>query len=145
MGIVSSFCGQGPVDIAYICEPDQNISLARNRAVRNARGNYLALIDDDECPGEDWLWNMYNTIKEHNSDGVLGPVDPQYAVKPPKWILKGRLHGRKKFKTGEILRDPRDARTGMSSSRKIFSRAQRTRSIPDMAGPAERTRISSDG
>ena len=34
--------------LTYDCEPERNISLARNRAIRNATGNLIAFIDDDE-------------------------------------------------------------------------------------------------
>jgi glycosyltransferase involved in cell wall biosynthesis len=110
--IVSTFGEKSLVDITYVSEPEKNISLARNRAVQNARGIYLALIDDDEFPGEDWLLNLYNTCKMHNADGVLGPVIPQYEVEPPEWVVKGGLHCRKEFRTGTILRNSRDTRTG---------------------------------
>ena len=38
------------VVVSYYLEPEQNISLARNRAVGEAKGDYLAFIDDDELP-----------------------------------------------------------------------------------------------
>jgi len=109
---VSTFGEKTLVDITYVSEPEKNISLARNRAVQNARGSYLAFMDDDEFPGEDWLLNLYNTCKMHNADGVLGPVIPQYEVEPPEWVVKGGLHCRKEFRTGAILRNSRDTRTG---------------------------------
>ena len=108
----SMFSGRNLIDISYVSEPEQNIALARNRAVQNARGNYLAFIDDDECPAEDWIVNLYNTCKAHNADGVLGPVRPCYEVEPPEWIVKGGLHDRKEFSTGEVLRDSRYTRSG---------------------------------
>ena len=112
MCIVSSFRGKYPVDILYINEREKNIALARNLAVRNAKGNYLAFIDDDEVAEEDWLLKMHSSCKKYNADGVLGPVKPRYAIEPPGWILKGRLNDRREFKTGEILQNPRDTRTG---------------------------------
>ena len=60
--------------IIYDCEPEQNIALARNRAIRNATGNFVAFIDDDEFPEKDWLAQLYYTIKEYNADGNLGDV-----------------------------------------------------------------------
>lgn len=99
------------IDLSYVVEPEQNISLARNQAVRNSRGNFLAFIDDDEFPEEDWLLNLYNTCKEHNADGVLGPVKPHYEVEPPGWIVKGKMHEKGDFKTGDIIRKDRDTRT----------------------------------
>ncbi len=40
------------MSISYHVEPEQNIALARNRAIENASGDYVALIDDDEFPNE---------------------------------------------------------------------------------------------
>ena len=110
--IVFSFANENPTEIKFICEPEQNIAIARNRAVANAKGKYLAFIDDDEYPEKDWLLRLYRTCKEYNADGVLGPVKPLYELEPPEWITKGGLHDRKEFKTGEIIKNPRDTRTG---------------------------------
>ncbi len=49
--IVEAFQKKSSVNIDYFIEPEQNISLARNKVVGNARGNFIALIDDDEYPG----------------------------------------------------------------------------------------------
>lgn len=123
--IVSDVAEKSNVSVRYIAEPEQNIALARNCAVRNATGKYLAFIDDDEYPGESWLQNLYDTIKALNVDGVLGPVRPDYEVQPPKWLLKGGLYNRKEFNTGEILRNPRDMRTGnVLFSMRIFDRLE---------------------
>jgi succinoglycan biosynthesis protein ExoM len=123
--IVSTFGEKTPVDITYVSEPEKNISLARNRAVQNARGMYMAFIDDDESPGKDWLLNLYNTCKMHNADGVLGPVIPRYEVEPPGWVVKGGLLRRKEFRTGTILRNSRDTRTGnVLLAMRIFNRVK---------------------
>ena len=52
-----------PVRVTYLCEPKQNIALARNMAVKNAQGDYLAFIDDDELPVSDWLLQLHKAIK----------------------------------------------------------------------------------
>ncbi|MBN2107879.1 MAG: glycosyltransferase family 2 protein [Deltaproteobacteria bacterium] len=100
------------IPIEYDCEPEQNIALARNRAVRNAKGNVLAFIDDDEFPDEGWLLNFYNALLAYKADAVLGPVKPHFETAPPSWILKGRICERKSFKTGTVLRNASDTRTG---------------------------------
>jgi len=103
---------KSPVVIEYDCEPEQNIALARNRAVRNARGNLIAFIDDDEFPDTCWLLNLYRALLAYSADAVLGPVKPHFETAPPSWILKGKICERKSFKTGTVLRNASDTRTG---------------------------------
>ena len=98
--------------IAYHVEKNQNIALARNRAVKNAKGEYIAFIDDDEFPTEDWLLNLFQTYKVCKAHGILGPVKPHFNEEPPKWIIKGKILDRKSFNTGTILKRSGDTRTG---------------------------------
>jgi glycosyltransferase involved in cell wall biosynthesis len=98
--------------IAYFCEPDQNIALARNKAVQNATGDFLALIDDDEIPQQEWLLELYKSIHAYNADGVLGPVLPYFEIEPPRWVIKSKLCERESFTTGYRIENPRDTRTG---------------------------------
>ena len=89
--------------IVYDCEPKQNIALARNRAIRNACGNYIAFIDDDEFPSNKWLLSLYMDIKRYKSDGILGPVVPHFEQAPPKWVKKGRIFERPNHPTGHVM------------------------------------------
>src|SRR5262245_57259997 len=53
---IESFrCRHPALALRSFHEPVQNIARARNRAVAEARGEWLALIDDDERPGRRWL------------------------------------------------------------------------------------------
>jgi glycosyltransferase involved in cell wall biosynthesis len=99
-------------NIVYISEPERSISLARNAAVRNAKGKYIAFIDDDEFPDPDWLLNLYTTIEKYNIDGVLGPVLPHFENDPPPWIVRSKILERKSFKTGEVIPIFKYTRTG---------------------------------
>ena len=56
--IVESLARQSQISISYYLEPEQNIALARNRAVDNAQGDFIAFIDDDEFPPNDWLLKL---------------------------------------------------------------------------------------
>jgi glycosyltransferase involved in cell wall biosynthesis len=100
------------VAVAYDVEPEQNIALARNRAVRNARGSYIAFLDDDERPVENWLLLLYRTCRSQAAHGVLGPVKPEFPQTPPSWIVRGRICDRKSYATGTVIRRHSDARTG---------------------------------
>ena len=87
----------------YHVEPEQNIALARNKAVQNAKGNFIAFLDDDEYPSKEWLINLYRTCKAYDCDGVLGPVKADYPDDTPEWLVKSRICERETHPTGTIL------------------------------------------
>jgi len=91
------------IRIDYFNEPEQNIALARNKAVDNASGNYIAFIDDDEFPEPSWLLNLYKSIILYKSDGILGPVRPHYPEGCPAWLVKSNLCERLEYQTGAVL------------------------------------------
>lgn len=98
-------------NIIYDVEPVQNIALARNRAVKNAFGDFIAFMDDDEFPCSRWLLNLYKTQKKYQKAGVLGPVKPHFDGTPPKWLISSGICERPNLTTGTIL-DSRFTRTG---------------------------------
>ena len=110
-GVVSDYVRTSPVSMVYCVEPEQNIALVRNRALANARGDFIAFIDDDEFPANNWLLNLFNTCHGHKADGVLGPVKPYFEQPPPKWLIRGKFCDRPEHKTGTVL-DWRETRTG---------------------------------
>lgn len=109
--VVAHFAQNSNVPIDYSVEPEQNIPLARNRAVGNAKGDYLAFIDDDEFPVKNWLLTLVKACDDYGVDGVLGPVKRHFDEPPPGWVLKGNFYARSTFPTGTIL-DWKNGRTG---------------------------------
>ena len=109
--VVMSFRRTTLLNVRHEVEPEQNISLARNKAVLNADGEFLAFIDDDEYPAGDWLLNLFKAMLAYQGDGVLGPVIPHFQDVPPKWVLKGRMFERSRFPSGTVLK-ALDTRTG---------------------------------
>jgi glycosyltransferase involved in cell wall biosynthesis len=97
--------------VVYCVEPMQNIALARNRALKHAEGNFIAFIDDDEFPSEEWLWNLFATFSVYGAAGVLGPVRPYFLHQPPGWVVKGKFCERPTYRTGHVI-DWRQSRTG---------------------------------
>jgi len=91
-------------DITYCCEPRQNIALARNKALEQAHGDFVAFIDDDEFPVTNWLKSLLSACETYAADGVLGPVRPHFESPPPNWILKGRFCQRPEHPTGMKMR-----------------------------------------
>src|SRR5215472_2488267 len=109
--VVSDFRDNPSFRIRYWVEPCQNIALARNMAIENATGDFVALVDDDEFPAKDWLLNLFKACTEVQVDGVLGPVKRYFDEKPPKWVIRGRFYERPTGPTGSVV-DWRGARTG---------------------------------
>ncbi len=93
-----------PVSIRYCVEPRQNIALARNKAVENAEGDFIAFLDDDEFPAQDWLLNLFRACEQYQVDGVLGGVRRQFDETPPGWVAKGEFYKRPLRPTGLPVR-----------------------------------------
>ncbi len=108
--VVLDFEAASPVPIRYCVEPRQNIALARNKAIENANGDFVAFIDDDEFPIKRWLLTLFKTCNEYDVDGVLGPVNPYFDEEPPKWLVKGKFYERATYPTGLVI-DWRKGRT----------------------------------
>jgi glycosyltransferase involved in cell wall biosynthesis len=109
--VVSEFVAAFSVPVVYCLEPQRSIALARNRAVENAIGDYIAFVDDDEFPEEDWLQTLFTACDKYGVDGVLGPVKPSFEHGVPRWIVKGRFYDRPCYHTGLVL-TYRQTRTG---------------------------------
>lgn len=109
--VVEEFTAASSIRATYCVEPRQNIALARNKAVENATGDFVAFIDDDEFPTGRWLWSLFTSCITYNAAGVLGPVRPHFSHPPPSWIVKGKLAERPTYETGHVM-DWRQSRTG---------------------------------
>jgi succinoglycan biosynthesis protein ExoM len=102
--VVADFTSRFSNLMTYCVESQKNIALARNKALGNARGDFIAVIDDDEYPAPNWLCSLFNTCNSSGADGVLGPVIPYFEQEPPKWALKGGFfEKRPNYKTGYRL------------------------------------------
>ena len=109
--VVTEFAASSTIPIKYCTESQQNIPLARNKAVENAEGNLIAFIDDDEFPIKRWLLTLFEALNKYGADGVLGPVKPHFEDEPPQWVVKGKFYDRPSYPTGFVI-DWRKGRTG---------------------------------
>jgi succinoglycan biosynthesis protein ExoM len=108
---VANYANTSALAITYCVEPEQNIALARNKALEHSRGDYIAFIDDDEYPAKDWLCNLFKACRIYKVDGVLGPVRPYFEHEPPQWAIKGKFFDRPTYDTGRLM-DWTETRTG---------------------------------
>jgi succinoglycan biosynthesis protein ExoM len=109
--LVSDFAADAAIAVTYCVEPQQNISLTRNKAIANATGDFIAFIDDDEFPAKRWLLTLFEACARYGADGVLGPVKCHFDEKPPRWVIKGKFYERPTYPTGFVI-DWTKGRTG---------------------------------
>ncbi len=110
--VVTGWSNRASIELRYCVEPEKNISLARNRAVANAKGEFVAFIDDDEFAQPVWLRELFEAALKFCADGVLGPVKPFFEGTPPGWLVRSGLCVRKSFQTGAFLTNLRYMRGG---------------------------------
>jgi succinoglycan biosynthesis protein ExoM len=116
-----AFASQSAIALRYCIEPRQNISRARNKAVENAAGDFIAFIDDDEIPSEVWLLTLFDACRHYNVDGVLGPVLPQFDSAPPAWIVKGKFYQRPSYPTGFVIDWPKGRTGNVLLKKQVFA------------------------
>ncbi|MHC5833495.1 MAG: glycosyltransferase, partial [Nostoc sp.] len=73
----------GSSHLRYFLETEQGAAFARLRAVREARGQLIAFLDDDNLPAPDWLAQAYTFGLEHPQAGAWsGQIHGDFEVKP---------------------------------------------------------------
>ena len=82
--VVESFSGLHP-NVRYLRETRQGLSLARNRGYQEARGEYVAYIDDDCRVPKEWLAVAEHVICHIQPAVFCGPVFPFYQSRKPRW------------------------------------------------------------
>ena len=101
---VESFRNQAMCEVIYDVEPNQNISMARNRALGLVRADYLAFLDDDEIAPVDWLATLFATLQRYDADVVFAPVWGVLPTGAPKWAKVIPVFQRLHRTTGSIVK-----------------------------------------
>ncbi len=102
--VINNFINRFPeLNIHYIKEKRQGLSHARNTGCKNARGKYLAYIDDDAKAPKNWIINIVKTIDNIKPDILGGPIYPYYSCKKPVWF-KDEYEIRSHGETAKFLR-----------------------------------------
>ena len=89
--------------IHYAIEEEQNISLARNRSVSKARGEWVAFVDDDESVSPGWLASYWKMTENSPADGYFGPVLPAADGPVPEWFDVDAFLARARPQDGNIV------------------------------------------
>ena len=86
--VVRSHVQEHPA-VRYVLEEVPGLSQARNRAWQEARGEFVAYIDDDCKTPEQWLSVAAAIIVRYNPDLFGGPYFPYYLEPKPRWFKDG--------------------------------------------------------
>ncbi len=84
--IVAEAAALAAIPMRYLIEPIQNISRVRNRLVRDARGQWIAFIDDDEIPCRQWLTELWAVASSQPTVIAKGPVRRVFPLSAPRWL-----------------------------------------------------------
>ena len=92
-----------PIALRYFCETRSGVGFARSRCLREAKGDWIAFIDDDEWAEPQWLSDLWHCLLSGGYDGVFGPVLASFEVEPPTWLVDSGVYDRPRRPTGERL------------------------------------------
>ena len=87
--VCNEFTAQYDIPLIYDIEKQRGIPFARNHSVDMAKNDvdFIAIMDDDEVPAENWLDELMTAQKEFSADILTGPVAPHFVEKPADWLL----------------------------------------------------------
>jgi GT2 family glycosyltransferase len=86
---------EGYPRVRYVREDRPGLDVARNRAIREARGDVLAFCDDDAAPDPGWLRALLPAFRDPAVAGVTGltmPVELETAAQ--EWFERASPFGR---------------------------------------------------
>ncbi|MBR6878856.1 MAG: glycosyltransferase [Bacteroidales bacterium] len=92
------FCHDFPnVQFRMVTEPNQGLSHARNRGIKESKGDLLVYVDDDALVNPEYLQTYADFFASHpEADAAGGPIIPQYETEEPSWMS----HYTKRLLTG---------------------------------------------
>ena len=89
--MVDEFIPQFNEKLRYVFEQQQGLSFARNRGIRESRGEILVFTDDDVILDSDWIKNIKFTFDTYSADCVFGKIILLWPEKNlPKWLAIDR-------------------------------------------------------
>ena len=78
------------INFRYCVEPEQGLSAARNKGIKEAQGDLIVYIDDDALVDEWYLRTIVDFMSAHKEiDAIGGPIIPLYEdTVEPKWMTR---------------------------------------------------------
>jgi glycosyltransferase involved in cell wall biosynthesis len=83
---VEVFARSAPLVVRYVIESQLGSSYARNRAIAEARGDFIFFIDDDAIADTNWAIELLAEMDRRQLDVACGLVLPTWDISPPRWL-----------------------------------------------------------
>ncbi|HEU5236858.1 MAG TPA: glycosyltransferase family 2 protein [Pyrinomonadaceae bacterium] len=81
----------GEVNLRYVTEPMVGLSRARNKGLAEARGPYVAYLDDDARAEDRWLESLVESFESNSAAAIGGRVWLDWDGQKPEWIPNEQL------------------------------------------------------
>lgn len=87
-GICETFASSHKVlRFRYVVEPEQGLSAARNKGIKEAKGDIIVYIDDDALVDAHYLRDYAEWFAAHPETMACGgPIEPLYETQEPAWM-----------------------------------------------------------
>jgi len=73
--------------VRYLYEERLGLSVARNRAIREAKGEYILFLDDDAVASADWIGGIVSVFDGNPRIGCVGgKIEPAWDGEAPSWL-----------------------------------------------------------
>lgn len=83
---LTGLSGIGTANLRVVPEPEPGLTSARRRGLREARGEFAVLVDDDNALAPDYLETVLTLFARHPRAGALGGKSvPEFEIPPPDW------------------------------------------------------------
>lgn len=80
---------KGHVNLRYVFEPRQGLSVARNTGIEEASAPIIAFLDDDALPFISWIPSISKAFQRYPNAAALGGIIiPDFAAERPEWLVQ---------------------------------------------------------
>ena len=71
--------------LRYCFELKQGLAYAREKAVTEAKGEFIGFLDDDNYPVSNWVAKAYKFAQKYPKAGAIGSqIHPNWEIEPPE-------------------------------------------------------------
>jgi glycosyltransferase involved in cell wall biosynthesis len=84
--VANAFAASAPLATRCVMEARPGSSYARNRAVAEARGDFILFIDDDAVAEPRWAVELITEMERRKLDAACGIVIARWSRPPPRWL-----------------------------------------------------------